>query len=475
MLIPVILAGGSGTRLWPLSRAARPKQLVAVVGDETLLQQTARRLLAAAPASRIVVVGAREHDPEVRRQLRALDPALGSHRLLEPAGRNTAAAIALAALYALDRFGSGSVLLVCPSDHLMTRPERFLAAVVRAGSLAASGDLVTFGITPSRPETGYGYIQSGGARADADGALEVIRFVEKPSLRVAEEMLRAGGHFWNSGIFLFRASRILDELRRHAPEILERVQAAYEARTDEPDGALSVPEERWGAIPAQPIDTAVMERADRLSVVPCDPGWSDLGSWQAIWEHTGQDEAGNASRGDVLLENSAGCLVRAEGGRLVALAGVRDLAVIDTPDALLVAGRGESDGVRTLVAALVAAQRMEAQMGRGEDRPWGRFDVLHEGPGFKVKEIRVDPGGKLSLQSHRHRAEHWVVVSGKARVTVDETVLDLEPDQSVHIPLGARHRMENPFDEPMHLIEVQCGSYLGEDDIVRYEDVYGRT
>ena len=475
MLVPVILAGGSGTRLWPLSRQDRPKQLVDLLGEETLLQQTVRRLDTLGPRERLVVVGSREHEVQLRGQIGRSVGDVAVDLLLEPSGRNTAAAIALAALDVERRGGRRDLLLICPSDHLVTRPDAFRAAVELARPSAAAGELLTFGIRPDRPETGYGYIRAGGERASAPGVLKVTRFVEKPDLPAAEEMVCAGGHFWNSGIFLFRADRILDELDQHAPEILAAVRAAHDERTTTSSGAVLVPECRWSLVPAQPIDRAVMERTERIAVVPCDPGWSDLGSWHAVWAHAEKDGQQNALRGDVAVAASRGCLVQSDGGRLVACAGVTDLAVIDTEDALLVAPLSGSGAIRDLVAALNAAKRKETRMDRGEDRPWGRFDVLHEGPGFKVKEIRVDPGGQLSLQSHEQRAEHWVVVRGRARVTVGDTVQDLLPNQSVHIPLGAKHRMENPFDEPMHLIEVQCGSYLGEDDIVRYEDVYGRT
>ncbi len=287
-------------------------------------------------------------------------------------------------------------------------------------------------------------------------------------------MLAAGGHLWNSGMFLFRADRILAELGNHAPAILAAVARAFEALEEVPGGAFEVPLELYEAVPAQPIDKAVMEHSDRIAVVPCDPVWSDLGSWQALWEQLPKDEAGNAVQGDVLLDDTEDCLVHAER-RLVACSGVRDLAVIETDDAVLVADRGRSDAVRNLVTMLRAAGRPEGDAHAKEQRPWGSFQVLHEGAGFKVKEIIVAPGGRLSLQSHKHRAEHWVVVAGTAKVTVDDKVLLLEPNQSVHIPLGAVHRMENPGAVPMHLIEVQCGDYLGEDDIVRYEDVYGRS
>ena len=333
---------------------------------------------------------------------------------------------------------------------------------------------LTFGITATRPETGYGYIRAGAPLPGAEGVLRVGRFVEKPARAAAEAMLADGGHYWNSGMFLFRADRILAELGTHVPAILAAVEAAFAAMTEAPGGAFEVPLELYQAVPAEPIDKAVMERADRIAVVPCDPGWSDLGSWHALWEQLPKDAAGNAVQGDALLDASENCLVHAEG-RLVACSGVRDLAVIETGDAILVADRNRGDAVRDLVARLKEAGRPEATAHGVEQRPWGSFEVLHEGPACKVKEIIVMPGGRLSLQSHKHRAEHWVVVAGTARVTVDEQILTLEPNQSVHIPLGAIHRMENPGSVPMHLIEVQCGSYLGEDDIVRYEDVYGRS
>jgi mannose-1-phosphate guanylyltransferase/mannose-6-phosphate isomerase len=474
MLVPVILAGGSGTRLWPVSRDTMPKQLARLAGEQSLLEQTARRLLARVPPEQVVTVGAKAQDFLVRRELEAIDPALARNRLLEPVGRNTAAAIGLAALHVQQRFGGDALLWVCPSDHLMQAPEALHAALEAALPVAAAGELVTFGITPTRPETGYGYIRTGAPLPGAPSVLRVARFVEKPQRPAAEAMLAAGGHLWNSGMFLFRADRILAELGTHVPAILAGVRAAFEALKEAQGGAFEAPLEEYERIPAQPIDKAVMERSERIAVVPCDPGWSDLGSWQALWERLPRDEAGNAVRGDVLLDDTADCLIHAER-RLVACSGVRDLAVVETDDAILVADRGRSDAVRHLVTMLRAAGRAEGDAHAKEQRPWGSFQVLHEGTGFKVKEIIVVPGGRLSLQSHKHRAEHWVVVAGTARVTVDDRVLLLEPNQSVHIPLGAVHRMENPGAVPMHLIEVQCGDYLGEDDIIRYEDVYGRS
>jgi mannose-1-phosphate guanylyltransferase/mannose-6-phosphate isomerase len=302
----------------------------------------------------------------------------------------------------------------------------------------------------------------------------VTRFVEKPPQAAAEAMLAAGDHFWNSGMFAFRADRILAEFDRHAPEIKGAVEAAFAALSEAPGGGWQVPLEPYQSAPALPIDKAIMERSDRIALVPCDPGWSDLGSWQALWEQQPKDPAGNVARGDVVLDDTRDCLVVAER-RLVACAGVRDLAVIETDDVVLVSDRACSEAIRGLVATLKAAGRSEASAHGEEQRPWGSFKVLHEAPGCKVKEIVVVPGGRLSLQSHRHRAEHWVVVAGTAKITVDDDVLVLGPNQSVHIPLGAKHRMENPGEQPMHLIEVQCGVYLGEDDIIRYDDVYGRS
>ena len=469
----MILLGGAGTRLWPISRTTLPKPLAPLIGDDSLLQQTARRVITCAAPEDVITVGARSHDFMVRRQLAEVAPELGAHRLLEPSGRNTAAAIALAALYAGDRFGADAVLWVCPSDHLVTDPAALQNAVALALPVAAAGELVTFGITPARPETGYGYIRAGAPLPAAGGVRRVARFVEKPARAAAEALLAEGDCYWNSGIFLFRADRVRAELGAHAPAILEAVERAYAALSEVPGGAFEVPQDAYARVPAAPIDTAVMEFAERIAVLPCDPVWSDLGSWQALWEQLPQDASGNAVRGQAFLDASEGCLVHAEG-RLVACAGLRDVAVVETADAVLVTDRHDTDAGRRLVALLQQAGRAEATAHAEEQRPWGSFRVLHEGPGFKVKEIMVAPGGRLSLQSHEHRAEHWVVVAGAARVTVDEAVLTLAPNQSVHVPLGARHRMENPGEVPMRLIEVQCGDYLGEDDIIRYEDIYGR-
>ena len=474
LLIPVILAGGAGTRLWPVSRGTRPKHLAALTGTESLLQQAARRAIARAAPDHVITVGAKAQDFLIRSQLVAVAPGLDGHRLLEPLGRNTAAAIALAALYAGRHFTPAAPIWVCPSDHLVSRPEALYSALDIALPVAAAGHLVTFGITPTRPETGYGYIRAGSPLANASSAMQVERFVEKPARAAAEAMLADGGYLWNSGMFLFRADRILAELGAHAPEILKAVEEAFGALRQAPGGGFEVPEKRYVAVPAAPIDKAVMERADRIAVVPCDPGWSDLGSWQALWEQQPKDDAGNATRGDVILDTAANCLVHAEN-RLVALAGVRDLAVIETDDAVLVTDREDTDAGRRLVALLAAAGRTEATAHAEEQRPWGRFKVLREGPGFKVKEIVLAPGQRLSLPSHRHRAEHWVVVAGTVELTIDDEVSILQPNQSAHVPLGISHRIENPGEVAARIIEVQCGSYLGEDDIARYDDIDARS
>ncbi|WGF86407.1 mannose-1-phosphate guanylyltransferase/mannose-6-phosphate isomerase [Marinivivus vitaminiproducens] len=473
-LVPVLMAGGSGTRLWPFSREAMPKQLVSIIGDETLLQQTARRFLELAPAGSALCVSAAAQGHVVRQQLAAVDAGLSERIILEPVGRNTAAAIALAALHTSEQEGADALLWVCPADHLIKDVPALIAAARQGMPAARAGSLVTFGITPSRPDTGFGYIKLGEPLAEHAGVRRCAAFVEKPKLEIAERMLAEGSHAWNSGIFLFRADVILDELRRHAPAVLEAVEAAWSARAHGPDGMYRLPAETFEAVPSEPIDKAVMERSDKVVVVEMDPGWSDLGSWQAVWEELPRDADGNAVVGDGLAVDSAGCLVRSSR-RLVVAAGVENLAVIETDDAVLVAPRDNGNAVRSAVQALNAADRPETRQPAAERRPWGSFQVLQERDGFKVKEIIVEPGAILSLQSHKHRAEHWTVVRGLARVTVDGEITDLQPNQSVHIPLGAIHRMANPGTTPMHIIEVQCGSYTGEDDIVRYEDAYGRS
>ncbi|KAA2285200.1 mannose-1-phosphate guanylyltransferase/mannose-6-phosphate isomerase [Arenimonas fontis] len=465
-LTPVILSGGSGTRLWPLSRETHPKQFQPLVGERSLLQATWQRLEGLPGLSAPIVVANEEHRFMVAEQLRQVG-VTPSALLLEPVGRNTAPAIAAAALQA--RAGGGDpLLLVLPSDHVIADAAGFRAAVQAALPAAAAGRLVTFGIVPTGPETGYGYIQAG----QGEGVRPVDRFVEKPDLDTARAYLAAGGYYWNAGMFLFRASVYLDELGRHAPEMLSAVQAAFEGARRDAD-FLRLAREPFVACPANSIDYAVMEKTDRAAVLPMDVGWSDVGSWSALWAIADQDGEGNAHHGDVVAMGCRNTLAWG-GRRLVAMLGLEDVIVVDTDDAVLVARRERVQEVKDIVARLKAEGRPQAGIHRKVYRPWGSYDSVDSGERFQVKRIVVKPGAALSLQMHHHRAEHWIVVSGTARVTCDDKVFMLSENQSTYIPLGSKHRLENPGKVPLELIEVQSGSYLGEDDIVRFEDVYGR-
>ena len=463
-LLPVILSGGSGTRLWPLSRESYPKQFLPLVEDISMLQATWRRVAPLA-GRRPIVVANQEHRFMVAEQLREMG-AEPSAILLEPVGRNTAPAIAVAALEAL-RDGEDALLLVLPSDHVI-RDEAAFHAVVRAALPAArEGRLVTFGIVPTAPETGYGYIQA----AAGEGVRAVAQFVEKPDRQTAERYLASGAYFWNSGMFLFRASRYLQELQRWQSAMLAACrQALDEARRDTDFVRLQA--ERFAACPSDSIDYAVMEKTDAAAVIALDAGWNDVGSWAALWEATPQDAEGNAHHGDVIALNCRNTYAHAS--RLVAMIGLDDVVVVDTDDALLIAHRDQVQQVKDVVAQIKGSGRTHAVTHRKVYRPWGAYDCIDNGERFQVKRITVKPGGALSLQMHHHRAEHWIVVSGTAKVTRgDETIL-LAENQSTYIPLGVVHRLENPGRLPLELIEVQSGSYLGEDDIVRFEDVYGR-
>jgi mannose-1-phosphate guanylyltransferase / mannose-6-phosphate isomerase len=466
-LVPTILAGGSGTRLWPVSRAAFPKHLVELFGEESLLQTTARRALGVASADQVVTAAAASQAVLIRRQYQAIDPRLQEHLLLEPSARNTAAAVALAALHAEAAFGPESVLWVCPSDHLMVDRGALYRALHEAVAAAAAGWLVTFGITPSRPETGFGWIAPGERLPDLGGACRVQRFVEKPSLGVAEALLASGGSLWNSGMFVFRADRMLEELERWAPDILAATRTACPNPAVAPAEGLDAA--AYGQIRAQPIDKAVMERSARVAVVPADPRWSDVGSWHAIWELMDKDEQGNARQGDTVAVAARDNLVRSEK-RLVALAGVSGLAVVDTPDALLVVDRRDSEAVRGIVDALAKAGRKEALCHARETRPWGQFTVLQEGRGFKVKEVVVDGHGQLTFQYHPGRDETWVIVEGEALVQLDGREHRLAAGQSVTVPRGTRHRLSNPGARRLRLIEIGYGEALGDEDTVRLGD-----
>jgi mannose-1-phosphate guanylyltransferase / mannose-6-phosphate isomerase len=466
---PVLLSGGSGTRLWPLSREAYPKQFLPLVGDDTMLQATWRRVAALCLRAPLVVAN-EEHRFLVAEQLRVIG-APTPRIVLEPVGRNTAPAIAAAALIArLD--GGDPLLLVLPSDHVVRDDAAFRAAVIAAAPAADTGALVTFGIVPEAPETGFGYIQ-----ADAgEGVRKVLRFVEKPDAATAQVYLDDGGYYWNSGMFLFRASRYLEELGKYRPDILAAARAAC-AHLDR-DGQLHdieflrLDREAFAASPSESIDYAVMENTDAAMVLPVDIGWNDVGSWSALWEVSEQDADGNAHHGDVIAVDTRNSYAYAR--RLVALVGVDDLIVVETDDAILVAAKDKVQQVKDVVARLKAEQRSQAALHREVNRPWGSYDSVDVGDGFQVKRIKVKPGATLSLQSHERRAEHWIVVRGTARVTRNNDVFELFANQSTYIPIGAKHRLENPGDDMLELIEVQSGDYLGEDDIVRYEDVYGR-
>ena len=468
-LRPVLLAGGSGTRLWPLSRENYPKQFLPLMGEASVLQATWQRVDGLAEAGPILVAN-EEHRFMVAEQLRRIGlqhPGI----LLEPAGRNTAPAIALAALYALAE-ADDALLLVLPSDHAVTDQAAFDRAVGRARGAALAGSLVTFGVAPAYPETGYGYIRTAGP-APADGAPAAVEaFVEKPDAETAERYVASGRYYWNSGMFMFRASRYLQALAQYRPDIDEACRAAMAGLRRDGD-FLRVDEAAFAACPADSIDYAVMERDPGVAMVPLDAGWSDIGSWASLWQLAERDAQGNALRGDVLAESCRN--VYAYGShRLVALLGLEDTVVVETPDAVLVAARDRVQDVRRIVASLNEAGRAEACAHRQVYRPWGSYDAIDAGPRFQVKRITVAPGASLSMQMHHHRAEHWIVVVGTARVTRGDEVFLLTENQSTYIPLGTRHRLENPGAIPLELIEVQSGAYLGEDDIVRFEDSYGR-
>jgi mannose-1-phosphate guanylyltransferase/mannose-6-phosphate isomerase len=454
-LLPVILAGGAGTRLWPVSRETMPKHLADIIGRESLLQLTARRVTANADAAKLITVAAQHQDLLIHRQLDAIDPNLARHRLLEPTGRNTAAAIALAALYARQTFGGDAVLWVCPSDHLIRNQDALATAVDQALPVAAGGDLLTFGIEPTRPETGYGYIKSGapvGERSDT-AVRQVDRFVEKPDLETAESMLRDGGYLWNSGMFLFRADRIIEELGAHEPDILSMTEAAFEASVASEDGSLRPPRELYERIPSQPIDKAVMERATRIAVVPCDPDWTDLGSWHAIWEISEKDGDGNAARGDVLLEGASNCLVQANS-RLVACAGVQDLAVIETEDAVLVVDRQRSEPVKKAVGTLNAAGRNETQEHRTLDQPWGRVSLLDEDEDTDVRRLEVFAGQAIEAVEGKDADLHWLVLQGSASLTRNGERLDLDTGMSADLKAGTAYRLDNIGTGSLRLLQV---------------------
>ena len=481
-VLPVVLAGGSGTRLWPLSRAQHPKQFLAIGSDKTLFQEAVRRLAAigegvqtAAP----LVVCNEEHRFTIVDQLRELQLA-PTRILLEPCGRNTAPALTLAALQASQDGAADPILVVTPADHAIPDQNAFVVALRAAVQAAADGSIVVLGIKPDRAETGYGYIRTQASSDAARGtARGVAAFVEKPDLATAQRYVAEGGYFWNSGMFVLRASAWLGALERFRPDILTATVDAWKQSSADGD-FLRFDAGAFAAIPSESIDYAVMEPASRESsgfairMVPLDAGWSDLGAWDAVWQIEQHDGDGNASRGDALLRDSRNTLVHATS-RLVSVIGLDDVTVVETPDAVLVAHRSQSPAVKDLVGDLAKSGRSEASTHRRVHRPWGWYESVDQGPRFQVKRIMVKPGARLSLQMHHHRAEHWIVVSGTAEVTNGEAVMMLTENQSTYIPLGQTHRLANPGKLALEIIEVQSGSYLGEDDIVRFEDDHGRV
>ena len=475
-LIPTVLAGGSGTRLWPLSRALYPKQFLSLTGQGAMLQETLQRLrgsFAPPELSAPIIVTGESSRFLTAEQLR-LAGITPESIILEPCPRGTAPALTLAALHALaDQ--EDALLLVLPADHHIAKPEEFRRAISAAVAPAAQGRLITFGITPTSPETGYGYIERGEILPEGSAefpAYQLRRFVEKPDADAAGAMLAQGGYYWNSGMFLFSAQAWCAELKNHNPQMFEAcVQAMAGAAVDY--DFLRPMAESFAASPANSIDYAVMEHTDKGLVLPLECGWSDLGSWQALWQISPKDSADNVCLGEVFTHEVTGSYLRGEG-RVIAALGVKNLVVVETPDAVLVADRARAQDIKILVDKMAAGPLTVTEVGTRDYRPWGDFETVNEGERFKVKRITVKPGGKLSLQRHHHRAEHWVVVKGLAKVECNGEAKFLSEDQSIYIPIGSAHRLENPGRIPLELIEVQTGGYLGEDDIVRLDDEYGR-
>ena len=469
MLLPVVLAGGIGSRLWPVSRALLPKQFIHLPQYEgSLFQNTLRHLDGISDIGEPLVVCNTDHRFLVAGQLRQLGK-VQSTILLEPVGRNTAPAVAMAALTAMQH-DRQAILLVLPADHVIQIKQVLHRAIARGIELALDNKLVTFGIVPSAPETGYGYIERGEA-LDA-GDFRVARFVEKPDQVTAQDYVASGNYYWNSGMFMFSASNFLEELAQHAPDILASCQAAHEAMTVDPD-FLRIPARQFGECRSDSIDYAVMENTDQAAVIPLDAGWNDLGAWNALWDIEDKDDSGNAVTGDVLTEDVQDSYIQAQS-RLVAAVGVEDTVIVETSDAVLVANKDKVQNVKKILEKLEAADRKERISHNLVYRPWGSYESLACGNGYQVKHIVVHPGESLSLQLHHRRAEHWTVIKGTGLVTCDDQEISLGKNESIFIPLGSRHRLANPGTEPVEIIEVQVGDYLGEDDIVRFEDKYGR-
>ncbi|NCO72192.1 MULTISPECIES: mannose-1-phosphate guanylyltransferase/mannose-6-phosphate isomerase [Shewanella] len=469
MILPVIMAGGSGSRLWPLSRQQFPKQFLTLLGDDSMLQTTAQRLKGIEHIPALVICN-EEHRFSVAEQFRA-NAIKTSGIILEPIGRNTAPAIALAAMQAL-KSGNDPLLLVLAADHVIKDEAAFCASVEQAVPFAQADKLVTFGIVPTAPETGYGYIKRGDVQGTVTG-FTVAQFIEKPNLATAQDYLASGEYYWNSGMFLFKASTYLAELKAYRPDMFSACELAMAATQVDLD-FIRVNKAAFEACPDDSVDYAVMEKTTQAVVVPMDCGWSDVGSWSALWDVSDKDEHGNACRGDVINVDTRNTYVHASE-KLVTTIGLDNVIVVETKDAILVAKQSEVQQVKKIVEQLKAEVRNEWQHHREVYRPWGKYDSIDNGDRFQVKRITVKPGEKLSIQMHHHRAEHWIVVTGTAKVTNGDKEILLTENQSTYIPVGVVHALENPGKVPLELIEVQSGSYLGEDDIVRFEDRYGRN
>lgn len=473
ILIPVILSGGAGTRLWPVSRRMHPKPFMHLVDGQTLAEKTLLRARGVAPDAPVLTVTGRDYYFYTRDLYEGLEAAGGQNRfLLEPMGRNTAPAIALAAMCARENIGEDSVLLVMPSDHLVQDMHRFEAAVEEARQLAQADYLVTFGIQPTQAETGYGYIRQGNPLTTGHG-FEVAEFVEKPDAETAVEYLRSGEYHWNSGMFCFRSGVFIESLLRHAPDVHAAVQKVWDA-TDKSQWPIEFPAEQFRELPSISIDYAVMEKADNTAVVASDFGWSDIGSWKAISDLHLSDELGNRLSGQTVMVNARDCFVQGKN-RVIAAVGVNDLVIVDTDDAVLISHRDHAQDVKQVVTQLSASQHPAVDTHTTVHRPWGSYSILEDAADCKVKRLVVKPGQILSLQLHHRRSEHWTVVRGTAKVRIGDEEFLLEANQSAYIPAETLHRLENPGNEDVHLIEVQTGDYFGEDDIERLEDIYGRV
>lgn len=470
MLIPVILSGGIGSRLWPLSREYYPKQLLALVGDNTLLQDTSLRLTGLPQLDKPIIVCNETHRFLVAEQLRQIGQ-LTRRIILEPVGRNTAPAVAIAAFEALSN-DKNAILLILPADHIIQQADAFREAVNEGYPLAQEGRLVTFGIVPSHPETGYGYIKTQDVMLPDTEAFKVAQFVEKPDLTTAQHYVQSGDYYWNSGMFMFKAERFLQELQKFNPDMYGACHQAIDNAIEDID-FLRLDEAAFKLSPSDSIDYAVMEKTDDAVVIPLNAGWNDVGSWSSLWEISQQNEQGNVLHGDILTQDVKNCYLRSEY-RLVAAIGLEDHVVIETADAVLVSHRDKVQDVKKIVNLLKQQNREEVNLHRRVHRPWGTYENIDVESRFQVKRIMVNPGACMSLQMHYHRSEHWVVVKGTAKVTCGDEVFIVTENQSTYIPLGTKHRLENPGKVPLEIIEIQSGSYLGEDDIVRFDDDYGR-